>query len=309
MPGAENRVPLSVCILSWNTKDLTLRCLESLEKAGLPQGSEVLVLDQASEDGSAEAIAEQHPWAHLIRSQENTGFAIGNNLCAKEARGEFLVLLNSDTEVPAGGLQRLMTFLQENPSYGATSPKLVNPDGSVQASCKRFPGYGTALVYDLPWANWPLLGRLDDRYHYRDFDHQHEADIAQPPAACFCLRRSLWEELGGFDPALWLFYNDVDLCLRIHQKGLKIRFLADVEIRHHEGASTRNFVGRIRHWGRDRIRYYRKWKGPMGAWWVRRMLGLRAMIEWWRLGRQFSDLEKRRAARRELKKAFREIVG
>jgi GT2 family glycosyltransferase len=308
MPKVENEVLLSVCILSWNTKELTLRCLESLAQAKLPQRSEVLVLDQSSEDGSAEAIEREHPWVHLIRSTENTGFAIGNNLCVQEARGEFLILLNSDTEVPEGGVDRLVAFLQENPAYGATSPKLIHPDGRVQPSCKRFPGFGTALVYDLPWARWPLLRRLNDRYHYKDFDHEHEADIQQPPAACFCLRRSLWEELGGFDPALWLFYNDVDLCLRIHRKGLRIRFLADVEIRHHEGASTKNFIGRIRHWGRDRIRYYKKWKGLLGAWFVRRMLGLRATIEWWRLGRQIRDPQQRLAARRELKRVFREIV-
>ncbi|HHI80335.1 MAG TPA: glycosyltransferase [Planctomycetes bacterium] len=308
MPEAEPMVPLSVCVLSWNTRELTLRCLDSLKAARLREGSEVLVLDQASEDGSAEAIAERHPWVRLIRSPENTGFAIGNNLCAAEAKGEYLVLLNSDTEVPAGGLEQLADFLATHRDYGASSPRLVNPDGSVQPSCKRFPGFGTALVYDLPWARWPLLRRLDDRYHYRDFDHQHDADIEQPPAACFCLRRSLWEELGGFDPDLWLFYNDVDLCLRIHRKGLKIRFLSEVVIRHHEGASTRNFAGRIRHWGRDRIRYYRKWKGPLGAWWVRRMLGLRARIEWLRLGRQFQDPAQRKAARRELKIAFEEIL-
>ncbi len=308
MQEAEKAPTLSICILSWNTKDLTLRCLSSLQKAGLTEGSEVLVLDQASEDGSAEAIAELHPWVRLIRSPENTGFAIGNNLCAREARGEFLVLLNSDTEVPAQGLQGLASFLVQNPDYGATSPKLVNPDGSVQTSCKRFPGWGTALVYDLPWGRWPLLRYLDDRYHYRDFDHQKDADIEQPPAACLCLRRSLWEDLGGFDPDLWLFYNDVDLCLRIHRKGLKIRFLAGVEIRHHEGASTRNFVGRIRHWGRDRIRYYRKWKGPLGAWFIRRMLSLRAWIEWWRLGKKIKDPREKKTARRELKKVFCEIV-
>jgi len=298
---------VSILVLSWNTRELTLACLESLENVAIAH--EVLVLDNASEDGSADAIADRFPDVELVRESHNQGYAIGNNRLAAKASGRYLCLLNSDTEVPAGALERLAAFLDSEPEYAAVAPELVGPDGVIQHSCKRFPGLGVALVYDMPWRGWPLLKRIDDRYFYRDFDHASDRDVDQPPGACFMIRRNLWEELGGFDESLWLFYNDVDLCLRLRRTGARIRYLADVAILHHEGASTTRFSDMVQVWARNRLAYYGKHHGRFGRRLVRVMLRLRGWHEWWCLGRRHQDPKHRKDARAELRRVMREVLA
>jgi GT2 family glycosyltransferase len=269
----------------------------------------VLVLDNASDDGSADAIAERFPEVELVREPENTGYAIGNNRLAERARGRYLCLLNSDTEVPEGALEQLVEFLEANACYAAVAPKLVGPDGAVQRSCKRFPGLGVALVYDMPWRTWPVLRRIDDRYFYRDFDHLHDRDVDQPPGACFVVRRGLWQDLGGFDERLWLFYNDVDLCLRLYEAGTRIRYLASASIVHHEGASTTRFADMVKVWAHNRLAYYEKHFGWLGRELVRVMLRMRGWHEWWRLGRRHDNPKHRKDARAELRRVMRDVLA
>ena len=301
---------LSVLILSWNTKDLSLACLQSLREDQPVHEREILILDNGSEDGSQTAIASyiaDWPQARLIASDENLGFAAGNNRLASLASKRYLCLLNSDTEVPRGALDRLVDFLEANRAYGAVVPKLVYPGGRLQASCKRIPGLAVALSYDMCWRAWPLVRRIDDRYHYRDFDHEHDMDVEQPPAACLLLPRALWLSLEGLDEELWLFYNDVDLCKRLLARAVLIRYLASVIVTHHEGASTKQFGDMVKHWACDRLAYYRKHHGGLGYVLVRVMLWLRGWQEWFVLGRRHKDPKERRDARRALRRVMREL--
>jgi GT2 family glycosyltransferase len=244
----------------------------------------------------------------LVRSAENLGYARGNNELARLARGRHLCLLGSDTEVGAGAIDALVDFLAASPGHGAAAPRLVNPDGTLQPACMRWPTPVVALVHDMCWRGWPLLRRIDDRYYYRDFDHLHDRDVEQPPGTCLLVRGELWRQLGGFDESLWLFYNDVDLCRRLWSSGHAIRYLAGPLVRHELGASTRGFGPRVVLWARDRLAYYRKHHGK-GAWClVRLMLRLRAIQEWWLLGRRHRDAAERRSARRELRRVLREAL-
>ena len=184
-----------------------------------------------------------------MRNDDNRFYAAGNNQGAKAATGRWLCLLNSDTEVRPGALDRLVDFLEANgSSYGACAPRLVNPDGSVQKACKRFPGLMVALCFDSFWGSfWP--GKwVEDRYLMRRFDHLESCDVAQPPGAVFCMDREEYLALGGLDEQLYLFYNDVDLCKQLADKGRKIRYLADAEVMHHEGASTSSHGGLLVTW-------------------------------------------------------------
>ena len=180
---------VSVVVLSWNTKDLTLACLRALHAETPRHSREVIVVDNGSTDGSADAIAAEFPQVTLQRNAENAGFSGGNNQGARLATGRRLCLLNSDTEVRPGALDRLVDFLIENPEYGAVAPKLVNPDGSVQRACMRFPGIGTALVYDTFLSKFPPGKWVDDRYYMRSFDHLTSQDVQQPPGACLMMGR------------------------------------------------------------------------------------------------------------------------
>ncbi|MAE75915.1 MAG: hypothetical protein CMJ85_03475 [Planctomycetes bacterium] len=300
---------VSVLMLSWNTEALTLACLGALEADETRYGREILVLDNASDDTSVQAIGKRFPHLSLRVAATNLGYAAGNDRLAGAARGRYLCLLGSDTEVQPGAVDALVDFLDKAPQYAAAAPRLVAPDGSLQRACMRWPTLTVALVYDMWWSRWPLLRRIDDNYHCRDFDHLHDADVLQPPGTCLLVRREVWEQLNGMDERMWLFFNDVDLCRRMADCGEKVRYLATPEVMHHAGASTRTFRGMAPRWAKDRIAYYSKHYGRLGRWIVRGMIRLRAMQEWWVLGRRHGNPQHRRDARADLKRVVRQALS
>ena len=306
--AADQAPVLSVVVLSWNTQALTLACLKALYDERPKHAREVIVVDNGSEDGSADAIAQQFPQVRLLRNPDNRLYAEGNNQGVAMALGEYVVTLNSDTEVRPGALDTLLDYLQAHPEYGAVAPRLSDPDGTVQHACQRFPTLWTALCFDSWFGSfWPGK-RLVDRYMMRDFDHLQSCDVDQPPGACCMLRTKEWRELGGFDEQLALFYNDVDLCLRLANKQRKIRYLADAEVMHHRGASTRNFSKMLVIWHKNRLAYYRKHYGSIGALWVRLCVRLRIWEEWWCIGRRNKhDPGRKRAERDHLRASQREL--
>lgn len=309
MSAGPDSPDLSVAVLSWNTRDLTLSCLEALHADPGRRSREIVVVDNASEDGSAEAIAARYPGVRLLRNTHNAGYAAGNNQAAAVARGRWLCLLGSDTEVRPGALDALVDFLEEHPDYAAAAPRLVGPRGDVQRSCMRFPGLLTALCYDNLLGRIPPGSWVQDRYFMRDFDHLRDRDVPQPPGTCLVLAREEYLALGGMDENLWLFFNDVDLCRRLWRKGRRIRYLAAPSVVHHGGASTGRFEGFVVTWFRDRLTYYRKHYGRAAAAYVRFMVRLRALEEWVRLGRRHRDPAARRAARADLRGHLREILA
>ena len=299
---------LSVVVLSWNTQDLTLACLCALRDDRVEHSREVIVIDNASEDGSAAAIAAQHPEVQLVVNDENRGYAGGHNQGAALARGDYLCTLNSDTEVDPGALDMLVDFLDANPRHGAVSPRLVNMDGSVQRACMRFPGLVTALCYDTVFGKFWPGSVVERRYFMRDFDHVHSRDVDQPPGAVFVVRREEFEAMGGLDEELFLFFNDVDLCRRLWKSGRRIHYLAESSVRHHGGASTRGFQRFVVVWHKNRLAYYRKHYGPLVVPYIRLLVRLRGIEEWFRIGRRQADPDARRSERAEVKAAMQEIL-
>jgi hypothetical protein len=261
-----------------------MRCLRSVLETA-PPSSEILVVDNGSTDGSADAVARDFPALALIRNPRNEGYSAGNNVGILETTGDFVLLLNSDTIATPGSFEALVRFLDANPHYGAAGPMLRNPDGTLQRACMRFPTLLTALFYDT-WLD-RLFPRnpVGARYHYRDFDHRTSRDVDQPPGACLALRRAALEQVGLLDESLFLFFNDVDLCLRLRRAGWRIRYVAEVAVVHERGASTRIFDDFIVTWHRNRLRFYRKHYGAFGEAWVRLMVRFRAAEEAWRVRR------------------------
>jgi len=257
-PEAQPGPELSIVILSWNTSSLLTACLRAIERHPFRGEHEVIVVDNASSDRSADRVADEFPTVRLIRNEANLGYSAGNNLGLRAARGRYLLLLNSDTEVGAGALDRLVGFLEATPGAGAVTCRLVNPDGSLQPSCMRFPTLRTALVFDTFLARTPLGHRHLDRYFMRDFDHASEREVDQIPGTCTLVPRAVLDQIGLLDERLWLFFNDVDLCKRIREAGRSIHFLPDVEVMHHYGASTAKFALFAVEWHLNRVAYYRK---------------------------------------------------
>ncbi len=300
---------LSLVILSWNTRDLTLACLRALYADQSEFSREVIVVDNGSEDDSADAIAAQFPEVRLLRNAKNEGYSRGNNLGAALAKGRFLCLLNSDTEVRPKALDQMLRFLDCNPEYGAVGPRLVHPDGRVQSACKRFPGLLTAVCFDSFFGSFPPGSWVQRRYLMADFDHLESRDVDQPPGACFMLERALYEELDGMDEELWLFYNDVDLCRRLQAMGKRIRYLASAEVMHHEGASTSSFGKFVVMWNRNRMAYYRKQHGAWTDGYLRLVIRMRALEESIRAGFRHKDPAARRSERAHIRGMVKEILA
>jgi GT2 family glycosyltransferase len=258
-------VKLSVVIVNWNTRELLRRCLDAVAVASGALESEVIVVDNGSVDGSAELVAMRYPSVQLLRNADNRGYAIATNQGAALARGEYLLLLNSDTEPQAGAFDALVRFLDERADYVGAAPRLVEADGTVQRACMRFPRRRTVFAFGTPLERLRPDSRELRRYFALDFDYESDGDVEQPPAACLLVRRSVWEDLRGMDESLWLFFNDVDLCARIAARGDRLRYIASAVVQHVGGASTSRFADFVPQWQADRLRYYRKHFGPLGA--------------------------------------------
>ena len=253
---------LSICLVNWNTRDLLRACLASIEAHAPACVYEILVADNASADGSADMVARDFPRARLFANTANLGYAEGNNQLLKAARGRWLLLLNPDTEIVPGldarPFDTLVAHLEQHPRVGAVAARLVQPDGATQLSCRGFPT-PPALA-----AEWSGLSRLCPRwfggYRLRGFDHLTSRSVPQPMASCLLLRRAALQRVGLFDPRFPIFFNDVDLCLRLWQAGWRIDYRADAAILHLGGGSTRLVRPAMVRESRDSLlAFYQKW--------------------------------------------------
>ena len=258
----------TIVIASWNTRELLRACLESIRRSRA-RPLEVIVVDDASTDGSADMVAAEFAEVALLRQDRNLGFAPSTNRGIERARGEWVLLLNADTELDREALGILEAWLEAEPRYAAAAPRLVHPDGSTQRACMAFPNLRTALFFATPCERWWPDSRELRRYFVRDFDHATDRDVEQPPAACLLIRRGVLAELGGLDEDMPLFFSDVDLSKRMAGRGLATRFLAAARVLHHVGASTGQHPGRLAAWHADRLCYYRKHHGRMAGVWVK----------------------------------------
>jgi len=272
---------LSVVIPVWNQRDLVRACLRSVLEAtsGLAE-SEVIVVDDASSDGAAELVEEEFPGVRLLRNEAGRGFAHTANRGMARARGELLLLLNSDTELARADLEGLIGFLEEHPDYSGAAPRLLNPDGTTQRACLAFPSWRTPLFFGTPLERWWPSSPELRRYFQRELDYTRDFDVEQPPAAAWLLRRSAWREVGELDERLELFFNDVDWCRRLAAIGGRLRFLAGCTVLHHGGASTAGRSDFVSRWHTDRLRYVAKHHGALAKGFTKLCVSW-AFADWW----------------------------
>lgn len=231
---------LSIIIVNWNTRDYLRRCLESIRDNPPACDYEVIVVDNASSDESARMVRENFGSdVKLIDNRRNAGYAEGNNQGIEIAQGEYLVLLNPDTEVKPGSLDRLLAFGRSHPDAAAVGCRLVGPDDIVQSSCRSFPEPLAVLFEYTRLSRIFPRSRLFGAYRMTYFDYAHVAEVDQPMGSCLLLSRKAVEDVGMFDQLFPIFFNEVDWCYRAKENGWKIYFTPDVEIVHHGGASTR----------------------------------------------------------------------
>jgi N-acetylglucosaminyl-diphospho-decaprenol L-rhamnosyltransferase len=241
-------VDLSVVIVSWNVRDLLLGVLASLPAAIEPLAWEAIVVDNASSDGSAAAVAGNFPQVILLNNQANAGFAVANNQGTGLAHGRYVLFLNSDTVVPRGALARLVEFMEAQPAAGACSPRLLRPDGSLQPYAF---GQDPAPAYLVRrGANQLLFHR-----HLHDWSVTTTEQVDWVSGACLLLRRTALDQVGLLDEHFFMYYEDNDLCLRLRQAGWAVYYYPDVEITHLGGQSLRQNPAAHRAY-QDSLRYF-----------------------------------------------------
>jgi GT2 family glycosyltransferase len=217
---------LSAIIVSYNTRQMTLDCLQKLHATLEGLNSEVIVVDNASTDNSVAAIRERFPDVRLIANERNTGFGAANNQAMAVARGEYFLLLNSDAFPEPDAIRALLDFMRANPKAGVTGPRTHNADGSLQLSCFRLPSPGYAWLENL----W-----LSDGYRRWPHDAVRRVDFVI--GACMLVRRDVYEQVGGFDERFFMYSEETDWQRRIHDAGWEIVFVPQAHITHLGGAS------------------------------------------------------------------------
>ncbi len=229
---------LSIVIVTWNSEEFVGGCLESILRTPDEPCSEIIVVDNSSSDRTVSVVHRFLPRVRLTENKENVGYAQANNQGIEKSTGKYVLLLNPDTQIQGDALGLMLRFMEANPEVGALGPKLLNPDGSVQPSCREFPGFST-LIWEFSGASrvFPkskVFGRW--RMGYFAFDRRREVD--QPMGSCLMLRGEMLKQVGLFDQTFSMFFNDVDLCYRIKNAGWEIFFFPEAHVVHHKGAST-----------------------------------------------------------------------
>ena len=250
---------LSVTICSWNTIDDLRLCLQSLEPSRDEIGLEVIVVDNNSEDGSPDMVRNEFPWVRLFALNENKGFTGGQNLAIRERSARHVLPLNSDTIVHRGALRTMLDYSYAHPEVGIVGPKLLNPDGSLQFSCRRWPNPTAALFRNT------LLGRLFPRnrftrdYLMSDISHDQLRTVDWVSGAAFFVRGEVIDAVGLMDEEYFMFCEDEDLCWRAWKGGFKVVYLPDAVITHAIGRSTDKAPNRmIGRFHRSMFRFYKK---------------------------------------------------
>ena len=255
---------VSIVIVSWNTRDLLRDCLASTlgACAALGRPAEVIVVDNASTDGTSEMVRREFPGVQLVENRQNAGFAAANNQGIRLRRGGHVLLLNPDTKVTPDFLRVLVGFLEANPDVGAVGPRLIDRDGAHQVSCAPLPTLGREL--------WRLL-HLDALYRVASYPASRWAtrtpqDVECIQGACLLIRGAALDEAGLLDERFFVYTEEVDLCRRLRDRGWRLMWVPAAEIVHYGGQSTRQVEARMfLELYRTKVQYFRKHAGVTGA--------------------------------------------
>ena len=252
---------LSAVVVTYHSRDCIADCLRSLDRARGGLAMEVLVVDNASADGTPDVVREAAPWARVVGTGGNLGYAKAVNRGTAESTGEFVLVLNPDCVVESGALEALVGWLRAHPRCAIAAPRIRNTDGTVEYSARSFPTHLTFLFnrYSLATRLWPG-NPWSRRYLLSDWDHASDRSVDWVSGACMCVRRAAIAQVGGMDEFYFMFNEDVDWCHAMKRTGWSVDFVAAAEVTHHIGASKGRVADRVileRH--RGMIHYFRKY--------------------------------------------------
>lgn len=235
---------LDIVVVNWNTRDLLARTLACVE-ATVCTPHTGWVVDNGSSDGSVEHVRERFPWAQVIANSDNLGFAAANNQAILEARGRYVLLLNSDTEVQPGAIDRLVQYMDANPEVGACGPKLLNADRSLQPSARNFYSTFGSLVENKLIAQFWRTPRAQTRF-LSYWDHSFTRPVDWVTGACLLARMDAVRRVGLLDTAFFMYGEEIDWQMRMQKAGYPVHFVHDAEVVHLGGGSSRNAFQKMR---------------------------------------------------------------
>jgi GT2 family glycosyltransferase len=254
----DSSVDLSIAIVSYNTKEILLDCLRSVQTHTTTIACEVIVVDNDSQDGTVAALKKAYPAVRIIANPDNRGFAKAVNQALAVSRGRHVLLLNSDTIVRDQALATMVAYLDAHLDVGAVSCKQWTGDGHLNQTCFPFPSIRDHLFYSALFQRLaPTMQAVAAATQAVDCMQSQDVDWAN--GACLMVRRSLLLQLGGLDEAFFMYFEDVDLCRRLRQQGHRVHHLAEAEIVHLIGRSSGRDRDRLQLvWEFSRIRYIEK---------------------------------------------------
>ena len=268
-------------MVSWNVKSLLRQCLQSIYASRYEGDIDLIVVDSASHDSSAAMVRAEFPQAKLIASPANLGYAEGNNVGLAEAEGDFLFILNPDTTLFEDTVLQLVTYLNAHPQVGAIGPQLLWPDGSVQASRRRFPTPGSLFWESTLLEQWFPNNRFARTYKFADQDDGYAQPVDWLVGAALLIRREVWQAVGPIDEAYFMYFEETDWCRRCAQAGWEIHYVPQAKVTHYEGQSSKQVVAaRTIRFQRSKIHYTQKWFGDLWAWLVRLFLLATFGFQW-----------------------------
>ena len=268
-----NKIDISIIIVNWNTKDLLKNCLSSIYQTIHDLAFEVIVVDNASSDGSTEMLEREFTSVIRIVNRENKGFGAANNQAMAIMKGEYALLLNTDAVLTPGAVDKLWNFCNTNENAGIVCGQLLNADGSKQNSIASFPSLLTLA------ANTSLLEFLfPGRFPSKRYKHTSPVEVDSAIGACMMIRKKSLDEAGAFDERYFFFFEETDLAFTMRLKGWKIYQVPDALIYHLQGQSIgHNISSRIEFY-RSRYKFFRKWHGPLYCYLASGIIFLRLLI-------------------------------
>lgn len=304
---------LSVSVVSYRTPDLLRRCLCAIEPARQSLQLEVIVVDNASHDGTVQMIASEFPWVCLIQNQHNAGFAAAHNQALRQALGRYWLILNSDAVVDPAALHTLVAFMDANPQVAVAGPKLRYPSGEVQSSRRRFPTNATLFLESTQLQRFRPRHAALRRYYVEDRSDDDPQDVDWLSGACLCVRSRAAAQVGLFDERFFMYSEELDWCRRFRAAGWRVSYVPTAEVLHVEGGSSRaDLAARDQRFQASKLAYAAKWHGHAVAATLRAYLVLeylfRAVEEGTKLALG-SRAAERRARLRVIGSGLRSLLG
>lgn len=266
MPDTERQKynSLSIVIVTWNSAHEIRDCVNSITASGFKNDYEIIVVDNNSTDGTPallDELQQEEQALNVAHIDKNMGYTWACNYGIKASVYENVLLLNPDTQIIGDALQKLVSVLNSKEKYGAAAPQLLNDDGSIQHSVRTLPSYKD-MFFEMSLLSSVFSGsKYFARWKMKYFPHNETAEVEQPMAAALIVKKKILDEVGNMDERFKMFFNDVDLCKKIIDKGYKIIFYPEAKIRHSKGVSIyKDRANMIKVWTKDALAYFNKHK-------------------------------------------------